>query len=64
VTDFVDFHIWPVFNLADSAIVVGAIVLALATAGGRDQGADRSPETADEHPRVGTGEGDDRTVEA
>ena len=25
VVDFVDFHIWPVFNLADSAIVVGAV---------------------------------------
>ena len=36
VTDFVDFRIWPVFNLADSAIVVGAIVLALATAGHGD----------------------------
>jgi signal peptidase II len=30
VVDFIDFHVWPVFNLADSAIVVGAIVLALA----------------------------------
>jgi signal peptidase II len=29
VVDFVDFHVWPVFNLADSAIVVGAILLAL-----------------------------------
>jgi signal peptidase II len=28
VVDFVDFHVWPVFNLADSAIVVGAILLA------------------------------------
>jgi signal peptidase II len=28
VTDFIDLHVWPVFNLADSAIVVGAIVLA------------------------------------
>lgn len=28
VTDFIDFQVWPVFNLADSAIVVGAIVLA------------------------------------
>jgi signal peptidase II len=29
VVDFVDLHVWPVFNLADSAIVVGAILLAL-----------------------------------
>ena len=28
VIDFVDLHVWPVFNLADSAIVVGAILLA------------------------------------
>jgi signal peptidase II len=28
VVDFVDFHVWPVFNLADSAIVIGAILLA------------------------------------
>jgi len=27
VTDFLDFHIWPVFNVADSAIVVGAVIL-------------------------------------
>lgn len=30
VTDFLDVGIWPVFNLADSAIVVGAIVLGFA----------------------------------
>lgn len=23
VTDFLDFHIWPVFNIADSAIIIG-----------------------------------------
>ncbi|MHB0977162.1 MAG: signal peptidase II [Candidatus Aquicultorales bacterium] len=29
VTDFLDFNgLWPVFNLADSAIVVGAVVMA------------------------------------
>jgi signal peptidase II len=32
VVDFIDFRIWPVFNLADSAIVVGALLLIVATA--------------------------------
>jgi signal peptidase II len=31
VVDFIDLHVWPVFNLADSAIVVGAGLLALAS---------------------------------
>ena len=26
VTDFIDFHFWPAFNVADSAIVVGTLV--------------------------------------
>ncbi len=37
VTDFIDFQVWPVFNLADSAIVVGAVLLALATARGDER---------------------------
>jgi len=37
VTDFIDFQVWPVFNLADSAIVVGAVLLALATASGEGE---------------------------
>ncbi len=32
VTDFIDVGVWPVFNLADSCIVVGALLLALSTA--------------------------------
>ena len=28
VTDFIDFRIWPVFNIADSAVTVGIIVFA------------------------------------
>lgn len=28
VIDFLDFHIWPVFNIADSSITIGAILLA------------------------------------
>ena len=30
VVDFIDFRVWPVFNVADSAIVIGAIVIAVA----------------------------------
>lgn len=29
VVDFIDLQVWPVFNLADSAIVMGAIVMVL-----------------------------------
>lgn len=32
VIDFIDFQVWPIFNLADSAIVVGAVLLALSGA--------------------------------
>jgi signal peptidase II len=28
VVDFVDLHVWPIFNVADSTIVIGAILLA------------------------------------
>lgn len=31
VVDFVDFQVWPVFNLADVAIVIGAVVLAISS---------------------------------
>lgn len=31
VVDFIDLHWWPVFNLADAAIVVGATILALSS---------------------------------
>jgi signal peptidase II len=31
VIDFVDLHLWPVFNLADSAIVIGAVLLAISS---------------------------------
>jgi signal peptidase II len=32
VVDFIDLHVWPVFNLADSAIVIGVVWLLIATA--------------------------------
>ena len=31
VVDFIDFQVWPVFNLADSAIVIGAALLLLSS---------------------------------
>ena len=35
VVDFIDLHVWPVFNLADSAIVIGALLLAVSSIGQR-----------------------------
>jgi signal peptidase II len=31
VIDFIDFRVWPVFNIADSCVVVGALLLVLAS---------------------------------
>jgi signal peptidase II len=42
VVDFIDLHVWPVFNLADSAIVVGALMLAWIGFRDREEGSDRS----------------------
>ena len=39
VVDYIDTHVWPVFNLADAAVVVGASVLIAATMAGRRGGA-------------------------
>ena len=44
VVDFVDLHVWPVFNLADSAIVIGVgLILWLNLRGGTDDEDDRVP---------------------
>jgi signal peptidase II len=64
VTDFVDLHVWPVFNLADSAIVFGAIVLALATAGGRDERSSHDALRRDDGRLVTGDRGDDRATDA
>jgi signal peptidase II len=42
VVDFIDFQIWPVFNLADSAIVLGATLLLLTTFRREPEGEGRS----------------------
>lgn len=34
VTDFIDLHWWPVFNLADSSVSIGVLLLLLASFGG------------------------------
>jgi signal peptidase II len=39
VVDFIDLHVWPVFNVADSAVVIGALLLAWSSF--RDDRADR-----------------------
>ena len=39
VVDFIDLHVWPVFNLADSCIVFGVLLLLLLTARSPEHGA-------------------------
>jgi signal peptidase II len=43
VVDFIDLHVWPVFNLADTAIVVGAILLAVIGFRERDEAPASTP---------------------
>lgn len=45
VTDFLDFRVWPVFNIADIAIVVGLLVLGWAVYSARSQEDDCGTET-------------------
>ena len=56
VVDFIHFHFWPVFNVADSAIVVGVILLMFAML--RDKPEPARPampasESTDSNPRLG-----------
>ncbi|HSJ50430.1 MAG TPA: signal peptidase II [Actinomycetota bacterium] len=50
VVDFIDLMVWPVFNLADTAIVVGALLLALATAGHEERDESARPGGLGERP--------------
>lgn len=57
VTDFIDLRVWPVFNLADSAIVLGVIILGyFLVTSKREEDADSVGEPG---PRLGLrGDGD------
>ena len=63
VVDFIDLDWWPVFNIADSGVVVGAILFALVSLRAPEPGAgepapDASPVEPGEHtegPRTDTG---------
>jgi signal peptidase II len=50
VTDFIDFQVWPIFNLADSAIVIGALLVAFASLDGSDERADAPAAPGSTHP--------------
>jgi signal peptidase II len=45
VTDFIDFRIWPVFNVADAAIVIGAFLLVIGSMR-KDRSDEPEPEPA------------------
>ena len=51
VVDFIDFRVWPVFNLADSAIVCGGLLAVLLTLRGIElDGTRKDAEDAPVHP--------------
>jgi signal peptidase II len=43
VVDFIDLHVWPVFNVADAAIVTGAGIALLASLRGGERGRGAAP---------------------
>jgi signal peptidase II len=50
VVDFIDFRVWPVFNLADSAIVCGGLLAVLLTMRGIELDGSRKTEDAPADP--------------
>ncbi|MFZ2487229.1 MAG: signal peptidase II [Anaerolineae bacterium] len=48
VTDFIYFHFWPAFNIADSSIVVGVLLLAWVMLTYKEPG----PESGEAHPEL------------
>jgi signal peptidase II len=55
VVDFIDLHIWPVFNVADSAIVLGAAILLVSSLTARDRGGPEGRRPGEDAPRPGAG---------
>lgn len=53
VTDFIYFHFWPAFNIADSSIVVGVLLLALIMLTYKEP----ASELGDVHPELVEGRG-------
>ena len=49
VVDFIDLQWWPIFNVADSCVVVGGILLVVVTVFGADHDAERVKAQAEAH---------------
>jgi signal peptidase II len=63
VVDFIDVQWWPVFNVADSGVVVGSLLFALLAAGGGNDRKDDEPD-GDGGEGEGTGEPSDELADA